>query len=95
MGETGVRTELEWWYCPDCGCTDVEIVGWIHANTGEVCSKANAPHECAHCPQCADLYGDVDKKLEQRKTMQLFKGEISQEKYDSLCESYAEGADKC
>lgn len=37
--------------CPECGCTDVEVSAWVHANTNEL-SESEGPTDQAWCPQC-------------------------------------------
>jgi hypothetical protein len=37
--------------CPECGCTDIEVSAWVHANTNQV-SNSEGPLDDAWCPQC-------------------------------------------
>ncbi len=45
---SGPRTLLA---CAACGCTDVEVDAWVHANTGEVIDD-EGPHGEEWCPRC-------------------------------------------
>lgn len=40
--------------CPECGCTDIEIAAWVHANTDEIisCGCDGPCEDWVWCPQC-------------------------------------------
>lgn len=38
--------------CEDCGCTDVRVMAWTHANTGAVVGGDVGGDDSYWCPRC-------------------------------------------
>lgn len=45
----------QYYACPHCGCTDIQLQVWQHANSGEVYDEAGGYN---WCPRCEDKTGD-------------------------------------
>lgn len=39
--------------CPECGCLDVQVESWIHANTGAACGETGSS-DWVWCPTCEE-----------------------------------------
>lgn len=56
------------WCCPDCGCTDVEALEWVHANTDV--SRGGDGIEDYWCPQCEEHTGRLGETTTEKPYVQ-------------------------
>jgi len=58
---TGKSRKVNYYACPECGCTDVEVAAWVKDNTGEVVGTGDeGPRDQAYCPQCEANGNEAD-----------------------------------
>jgi hypothetical protein len=53
--------DMKLWACADCGCTDVQVMVWTHANNPTTTYGEVEHGEAYFCPQCEDAKSRLDE----------------------------------
>ena len=47
------RKQAQYFACPECGCTDIEMTAWVDVNSDQP-NQDEPPRDDGWCPQCGD-----------------------------------------